>query len=152
MGPGDRGLRQQDPAGPFLGVRVRDVQAHSTAPRRADLEVGSDPAGGEPSAQDLHVPDQLRQREGRQVVFDFVPQPVHVRPAGVDVGDHLLKAAHAVEHVLVGERRRGVDAIDDDVGAAPDEQPVQVRSRQNLVRQLVHRVFDDRATRLALLQ
>src|SRR5690606_10191471 len=90
-------------------MRERDVEPHPARARRSYLKVqpGSGPAHR--LERQLDVPDELREIETGEMAFD-----------GFDVrlttGRPVAELDGAGEHVLVGEDRRRVHAIDDDLG------------------------------------
>ena len=118
------GLGQQYPRGSFLGVGERDVQAHAPGADGPDLDVDTRPGLAHTLERDLHVPDELRKIESREVPLYGLAVQNTVLRFGTEFGG-------GGERILVGQRPGRVHAVHDHVGTHPGKQAAECRALEH---------------------
>ena len=119
MRESDRRLRKQLRRGLVFAVRVRNVDAHPARPRRPDLDVHTYRAVLQRAVQKKNVPHDLRDTlrdhqlaHGADQRLQFAD--VDGAVARFDAVEQHLRAFGDREDIEIGDRGRGVDAVDDD--------------------------------------
>ena len=135
LGARHRRLGQERPTGALLRVGVGDVEPHAAGAARADLHIRLGFGASQRLDEDLHVPDQLGHGEKQDVTL-------HRRAVDLAVGREREQVLGALERVLIGERRRGVDAVHDGVRLVFQQQLVQEAAVEDVVGEFAQQVLE----------
>jgi hypothetical protein len=121
-------------------VGVGNVEAHPARAAGADLDVCARARAPQTLGDDLHVADELREGEAEEVLLDggWIQGSAAARA--------LPQIARALIQVLIGERRRGVDAVDDGVRLVAHQEANQQAPLEHLFGEIAEQIVQHQRT------